>query len=235
MNDEKRLNVMEKMNILEESWAREYKFTCYHTYLSEDERCGWKENDWKNIQTICRQIESLHWDDDIEFLKRCQAEAFCKLGVLYTEKGDFDCACEMLEKAAAIMEENSFHYTLPKYYILTYIYLAHAYTEKHCNDAKVEHYCEMAGALLEKMTKYKNQPSAAAIEWSPALAGILKVELIHIWIITKSNAYRREKNVHILRENKKIEKFLSEVWQEILNLEHNCTDGKVAADKWMKY
>lgn len=238
MNYEKRFNVKEKMRLLGESWEREYRFTCYHTYLGEEDRRGWKEEDWKNIQAICREIERMCWEDDIEFLKHCQAEAFCKIGILYVEKGNFDCACEMLEKAAGIMEENCFQYVLPKYYIWTYIYLARAYTEKHCNDTKIEGYCEKAGAVLTGMSEYKSGSfSDRKVEWSPMVAGCLKVELMHIWIITKSNAYRREKNVHILTENKKIKKYLGEVWDEIQKLEQSCTPDeaeKEDADKWKK-
>lgn len=203
----KRAVLDEKIKKLTEKWETEFRYTCYATYLNEEEKKNWKEQDWKDIQSICEEIEGLHWEKDREYLKRFQAKAFYHNGSLYAEKGDYDQACEFLNKGKDIMEELSLQYIIPEYYIRTYLYLAKSYVEKHHDRNETKKCLKKAEAVLKWMSNTEEgteqnmvtdsvlQAENSDWDFAPSVRKQLEIELDLQWIIIESNIYDQDRSM----------------------------------------
>lgn len=245
----KRQVLAEKIKALDKRWEMEYQYTYYYTYLNKankDKEENEEENkEWKKIQNDYREIVGMHWEDDAEHLKLYQAEALCKLGILYMEKGDLDRACESLEEAGNIMENFSLQYVIPEYYVWAYIYMARAYTEKHRDLVNIEQYCKKAGEALEYLfapkssdkdsDKNSDKDSDTETGKVSVIARKLKVELILLWVIIRSNAYKREKDTDFIKEEPQIEKYLGDAWEDIQKIEEEyMQEKKDRRDNWIE-
>lgn len=221
--EKKRCLIDEKVKKMEENWKIVFFNARYYTYLSDTERASDIDEKWDTIQNLGRELSTIKWDNDIEYLKKQQAKSNYWLGSIYSEYGQHDHACKFLEKAKELMETYSFIYSMPDCYIHTNLFLIISYIEKHHDWDDINLCYEKIENLLE------GNDTSNLLELDPLIVQRLQIEQNMQKVIIKNERYnmgkdKNEKNTTDPSDNsddpkKSVKSILEYIEQELKKIQ----------------
>jgi len=192
---QKRVRILEKQVVrLKDICTELYKMHCYHLQDLDDE----KKRIWEEARKCCAKIENNSWNEAKDTLNLYKAQAFCYLGTVYKEQGDYDEALKYLNRARNLIEELSAMCLLPECYAKACIGSAICYMEKHSSSCIIDECLSCAKETIQDIDEESER------------FRILSLELLLQEAIAKMDTYGvnagRNINVRILEAWPIIEK-----------------------------
>ncbi len=106
----------------------------------------------KRAQEIHSEIRRTEWTEDGQLLDIFKAKADCLMGMVYSNKGDYDKALDCLTASARLIETDVLQYLIPEYYIYVNIEMAKCYMGKFSPKAKIDD-CLQKACAIKKSTE----------------------------------------------------------------------------------